>query len=218
VLAVHQPEAAAARSLSDQAYYRIRELIVSLELEPGAVVNERELMERLGLGRTPIREALRTLARDRLVEVFPRRGIFVSDINVRDLAGLSEVRLALEGDAARLAAERRSRDDRAALEALLAELDDAGGDDRRLIELDQRIHRQVWASAHSPFLARTLEEYYVLALRIWFLALDRVAELEQAVHEHRELLEAVRDGDARRAEAAMRRHVIAFEQSMRAVL
>ena len=215
---LHQPEAASARSLTDQAYYRIRELIVRLELAPGSFVNERDLMELVGLGRTPVREALRTLARDRLVEVLPRRGIFISPINVRDLAGLSEVRLALEPCAARLAAERRTHEDRDAVVALLQALDEAGSDDRRLIDLDQRIHRHIWACAHSPFLARTLEEYYVLTLRIWFLALDRVAQLEEAVHEHRELLEAIRDGDATRAEASMRRHVAAFEQAMRTVL
>jgi len=84
VPALHQPEAASARSLTDQAYYRIRELIVRLELAPGSFVNERDLMELVGLGRTPVREALRTLARDRLVEVLPRRGIFISPINVRE--------------------------------------------------------------------------------------------------------------------------------------
>jgi DNA-binding GntR family transcriptional regulator len=215
---VHQPEAAAARSLTDQAYYRIRELIVLLELAPGAFVNERDLMERVGLGRTPVREALRALARDRLVEVLPRRGVFIAPIHVGDLAGLSEVRLALEPYAARLAAERRTPADRDDAVTLLQELDEAGDDTRLLIELDQRIHRHVWSCAHSPFLARTLEQYYVLALRIWFLALDRVAQLEEAVHEHRELLETIRDGDPVRAEASMRRHVAAFEQAMRTVL
>ena len=64
-------------------------LIVSLELPPGAVIDERELMERLGIGRTPVREALRRLAQERLVEVFPRRGMFVTGVDVRDLARLS---------------------------------------------------------------------------------------------------------------------------------
>src|SRR5262249_6438376 len=95
-LAIHQPEASDARSPADQAYSRIRELIVTLELAPGSLVSERELMERLGVGRTPVREALRALARERLVEVYPRRGMFVSSVDVRDLAGLSEVRNALE--------------------------------------------------------------------------------------------------------------------------
>jgi DNA-binding GntR family transcriptional regulator len=217
---IHQPEAADARSLSDQAYYRIRELIVSLELPPGSIVNERDLMSRLELGRTPVREALRTLAREGLVEVYPRRGIFVSSVNVRDLAALSDVRVELETFAARLAAQRRTADDLVECEALLVELDRTADehDERTLIDLDQRLHRHVYRCTHNPFLERTLNEYYVLTLRIWFLALDRVARLESAVHEHRTLLEAIRDGDPAAADAAMRRHVEGFERAIRAVL
>jgi DNA-binding GntR family transcriptional regulator len=219
-LPVHQPEAADARSLADRAYYRIRELIVSLELPPRSPISERELMEQLGLGRTPVREALRALARERLVDVFPRRGMFVAGVEVGDLASLSEVRAVVEGCAARLAAERATEVDREHIEALLDELGDAtgSGGERTLIDLDQRIHRHVYRCAHNPFLEATLNEYYVLTLRIWVLALDRVARLEDAVHEHRALLEAIRDGDADAAEEAMRRHVLGFEQAIRQVL
>ena len=218
-LAIHQPEAADARSLADQAYYRIRELIVTLELAPGSLVSERELMERLGLGRTPVREALRALARDRLIDVFPRRGMFVADVDLRDLVDLSEVRVVVESTAARLAAERATDADRAEIATLLEELEGGGADDERtLIELDQRIHRHIYRCAHNPVLAATLNEYYVLTLRIWFLALDRVARLDEAVREHRTLLEAIRDGDPARAEAAMRRHVVGFERAIRPVL
>ena len=173
---------------------------MTLELPPGSLVSERDLMERLGLGRTPVREALRALARERLVEVYPRRGMFVSGVDVRDLAGLSEVRNTLEPSAARLAAERATAADREAIDALLEELEliHDGPDERALIDLDQRIHRHVYHCAHNPFLEETLNEYYVLTLRIWFLALDRVARLEDAVQEHRELLVAIRDGDGDR--------------------
>ena len=218
---IHQPDAEAPLSLADQAFYAIRELIVTLELPPGSVVSERELMTRLGLGRTPVREALRDLARGRLVEVYPRRGMFVSGVDVGDIAGLSEARLVLESQAARLAAERSTPADRAETEALLdavARLADEP-DERHLIELDQRIHRHVYRAAHNPFVEATLEEYYVLALRIWFLALDRVADrLDRSVHEHRELLEAIRDGEPARAEEAMRRHILSFDAAIRAVL
>ena len=219
-LAIHQPEAADARSLSDQAYYRIRELIVTLELPPGSPVSERELMESLALGRTPIREALQALARERLVEVYPRRGMFVSRVDVRDLAGLSEVRLTLEPRAARLAAERATDTDRATIAVLLKELDHVRDkpDERALIDLDQRIHRHIYECTHNPFLAATLNEYYVLTLRIWFLALERVTRLQDAVREHRELLRAIRAGNAERAEEAMRRHVTGFENAIRRVL
>jgi DNA-binding GntR family transcriptional regulator len=219
-LTVHQPEAAEAQSLSDRAYYAIRELIVTLELAPGSIVSERELQERLGVGRTPVREALQRLEGERLIEVYPRRGIFVSNVNVLDLAVLSEVRTVLEGFAARLAAERSTADDREATSALIADLDElsAAADERRLIHLDQRIHRHVYRCAHNPFLETTLDGYYVLTLRIWFLALDRVNRLGDAVQEHRELLEAIRDGDPERAEDAMRRHVAGFEEAIRRVL
>jgi DNA-binding GntR family transcriptional regulator len=219
-LPIHQPEAADARSLADQAYFRIRELIVTLELPPGSLVSERGLMERLGLGRTPVREALRALARERLIDVYPRRGMFVSSVDVRDLAGLSEVRRTLEPQAARLAAERATPADREAIDALLDELEQTRDelDERALIDLDQRIHRHVYGCAHNPFLEETLNEYYVLTLRIWFLALDRVARLDDAVREHRDLLLAIRDGDAVGAEGAMHRHVTGFENAMRQVL
>ena len=219
-LSIHQPEAADATSLADQAYYRIRELIVTLELPPGSLVSERELMERLRLGRTPVREALRALARERLVEVYPRRGMFVSRVDVRDLAGLSEVRLTLEPRAARLAAERATAADREALETLLRELEDvrAGPNERALIDLDQRIHRQIYRCTHNAFLEETLNEYYVLTLRIWFLVLDRVVLLEEAVHEHAELLQAVLSGGGTAAEKAMLRHVSSFEEAIRRVL
>jgi DNA-binding GntR family transcriptional regulator len=216
---VLKPSEFEAPSLADRAYRAIRDMIVSLELRPGAVIDERDLMARLGIGRTPTREALRRLAQERLVEVYPRRGMFVTSVEIRDLASLAEVRSVLESHAARLAAERATDEDRSALESLLDDLDtqaDLGTSE--LMALDERIHRQIYRSAHNAFLEATLEEYYVLALRIWYLALDRARTLEQSVLGHRELLEAIRDGDAALAEETMRRHVLDFEEAMRRVL
>jgi DNA-binding GntR family transcriptional regulator len=203
------------QSLADKAYHEIRDLIVSLELAPGAVIDERDLIERLGIGRTPVREALRRLAHERLVEVYPRRGMFVSGVDVRQLARLSEVRAVLEPEAARLAAERATDDDRARLDALLSELD---ADTKELMQLDERIHTAVYRAAHNDLLEATLEQYYALALRIWMLALERTQDLEEAVEAHRDLLEAIRDGDGERAAQTMRDHVENFEQAMHRVL
>jgi len=167
-----------------------------------------------------VREALRTLAQEKLVEVYPRRGIVVAPVDVGDLGALSEARLVLEGSAARLAAQRANEGDREVVRALLAELPSvaAAGDERKLIDLDQRIHRHVYRCAHNPFVESTLNEYYTLTLRIWFLALDRVARLDDAVAEHAELLQAILDRDADRAEAVMRHHIDGFERAIRAVL
>jgi DNA-binding GntR family transcriptional regulator len=203
------------QSLADKAYHEIRGLIVSLELAPDAVIDERDLIERLGIGRTPVREALRRLAHERLVEVYPRRGMFVTGVDVRQLARLSEVRAVLEPEAARLAAERATDDDRTRFDALLAELDAGAGE---LMQLDERIHRAVYRAAHNDLLEATLEQYYALALRIWMLALERTQDLEEAVEAHRDLLEAIRDGDGERAAQTMRDHVENFEQAMHRVL
>jgi DNA-binding GntR family transcriptional regulator len=202
-------------SLADKAYHEIRGLIVALELAPGAVIDERELIERLEIGRTPVREALRRLSHEGLVEVYPRRGMFVTGVDVRELARLSEVREVLEPEAARLAAERATDTDREELSALLAELD-AGSSE--LMDLDERIHRAVYRAAHNDLLETTLEQYYVLALRIWSIALDRAHELEEAVEAHRALLEAIQAGDGDRAADTMRAHVQNFEQAMHRVL
>jgi DNA-binding GntR family transcriptional regulator len=199
---------------ADRAYLAIRGLIVSLELAPGAVIDERALMERLGLGRTPIREALRRLAQEQLVEVFPRRGMFVTNVDVRDLARISEVREALEPEAARLAAERATEEERDAL-------DDLGNSIVRgadLMALDERIHRAVYAAAHNHLLEKTLGEYYVLALRIWMIALERAEALEDAVEAHRDLIRAVVAGNGDRAAELMRAHVQGFEAAMHRVL
>src|SRR5487761_1645254 len=200
--------------LADQAYIAIRNAIVSLELAPGAVIDERALIERLGIGRTPVREALPRLAHEQLVEVFPRRGMFVTNVDVRDLARISEVREALEPEAARLAAERANEDERDAL----AELGSSIVRGADLMDIDERIHRAIYAAAHNDLLEKTLGEYYVLAHRIWMIALDRNEALEEAVEAHRNLALAIINGSGDRAADLMRAHVQDFEQAMRRVL
>ncbi len=208
-----------AASLADQAYYALRELIVSLELAPGSAIKEPELTARLGIGRTPVREALRRLALERLVEVYPRRGMFVTTVDVRDLARLCEVRAVLEPEAARLAAERATRQDLDEINVLLEELVvERRRDARLLIALDERIHRAIYRCCHNQLLEETLEWYYTHALRIWALALDRAPDLPGAVLEHHALLDAIARGKGERASALMRAHVEQFEEAMRDVL
>src|SRR5437868_1277839 len=141
--------------------------------------------------------------------------MFATGVDVRQLARLSEVREVLEPEAARLAAERATDGDRAELAALVEELDRDGSE---LMELDERIHRAVYRAAHNDLLEATLEQYYVLALRIWSIALDRAHDLEEAVEAHRALLDAIQAGDGERAADTMRAHVQDFEQAMHRVL
>jgi len=209
----------ANRSQSEEAYLRIRDRIVSLDLAPGSVVNEARLQQELAIGRTPIREALQRLAHEKLVHSVPHRGTFVTDVKITDLARITEVRVVLEGHAARLAAERCTSADRGTLNELLAALKARRTmDQRELMRMDQRIHRQIYQSARNSFLESTLERYFNLSLRLWFLVLDHEVRLGAAVEEHVELLEAVMAGDGDRAEAIMRRHVTGFEHEIRKAL
>ncbi len=212
-------ETVATRSQSEDAYRRILGRIVSLEMAPGSVVNEARLREDLGIGRTPSREALQRLARENLVRSIPHRGTFVTDVNITDLARITEVRIVLEAHAARLAAEKITAADREAMAELL-ELLRRGRvtDQRELMQLDQQIHRLVYRTAHNPFLEATLERYFNLSLRLWYLVLDREVRLREAVDEHVELLQAIVAGDGHRAEDIMRRHVSGFEREIRKVL
>lgn len=223
-LTVLVPPGVEVDSRAAVAYVLIRDLVVTLALPPGTVLDERALMDRLGLGRTPVREALRRLADEGLVAIYARRGTVVSPVDVRDLATVSEVRVELEGLAARLAAQRADEHDRDVAAGLLAELGDGAADAladsgaRDLIRLDQRVHHCVHGATHNRYLQGTLAEYLTLSLRLWFLGLDRVHRLDEAVDEHRGLLRAVVDGDPAAAEAAGRAHVTGFWREISRIL
>ncbi|MGH2915257.1 MAG: GntR family transcriptional regulator [Solirubrobacteraceae bacterium] len=206
--------------LADRAYADLRDRIVTLRIAPGEPIDEDVLGGELGIGRTPVREAIKRLALENLVTVFPRRGTFASEINITDLADISDVRVQLEGHAAYRAAQRLGSIQRAALADLRAELHDSRGSDdtAALMALDARVHRFIHAAAGNPYLEETLGRYFNLSLRIWHLALDRLPHLFASVHEHDELLEAIDQGEAGRAREVIAGHVETFEREIRAVL
>jgi DNA-binding GntR family transcriptional regulator len=208
-----------ARSQGERAYLLIRDRIITLKLAPGSVIEEARLRAELELGRTPIREALQRLAHENLVSFVPHRGTFVTDINLTDLRRLTEIRVVMEPYAARLATERAGEADRTAIADLVNQLDAVGeADVLALIQLDQRIHRQVYGATHNPFLQAMLEEMLNLSLRIWFLGLQRGVALKEAIEEHRRLLTGIRSGNSAMAEQAMHEHIVGFEQAIRRVL
>ena len=209
------PDTTATRLVAEHAYLEMRDRIVTLQLPPGTVLREDELMSEMGIGRTPLREAVKRLALEKLVEVQPRRGTFVSAVEAADIQNVTEVRAELEGYAAELAALRLDPDTRATAEALLREVDDlTGPDQHELMLFDERIHRFTWEAAHNPFLAQTLERYFTHSLRIWYLVLDRVPTLGHAVHDQTQLLEAILDRNGDHARTIMHEHVLAFQREI----
>jgi DNA-binding GntR family transcriptional regulator len=206
--------------LADRAYNDLRDRIVTLRIAPGAPIDEDVLGSELGIGRTPVREAIKRLALENLVTVFPRRGTFASEINITDLADISDVRTQMEGHAAYRAAQRITPAQQAELQDLLAELDRSKGSDdtEALMALDTRVHRFIHRCAGNPYLEDSLGRYFNLSLRIWYLVLDRLPHLFARVHEHDDLLRAIADGDAEGARAIIAEHIETFEREIRAVL
>jgi DNA-binding GntR family transcriptional regulator len=202
--------------IADHAYHELRHRIVTLRLRPGTVLREDELMRELGIGRTPLREAVKRLALESLVAIQPRRGTFVSEVDAADIVHITEVRAELEGFAAALAARRMGPEARDRATALLRDLDALGRLDEQeaLMDFDERIHHFVWEEAGNPYLLQSLERYFALSLRIWYVVLDRVPGLGHAVHDQAGLLEALLARDAARAQSIMREHVQAFQRDV----
>jgi DNA-binding GntR family transcriptional regulator len=206
--------------LADRAYVELRDRIVTLQIPPGAPIDEDTLGRELEMGRTPVREAIKRLSLENLVTVFPRRGTFASEINITDLAHISDVRRQLESHAAYRAAQRITESQRVELEELLEQLTRSEGSDdlEQLMALDARVHRFVHRCAGNPYMEETLARYLNLSLRIWHLVLDRLPHLFARVHEHDDLLRAIADGDADGARQILAEHVGTFESEIRAVL
>jgi DNA-binding GntR family transcriptional regulator len=212
-----------APSLADRAYVRLREEIISAEVAPGTLLREEELTARLGLGRTPVREAIQRLRREGYVTILPRRGTLVSEISITDLAAIYEVRTRLESWGARLAAERAGTADRSEAEQLIADLEAVGAEDyAALLQTDRRIHRFTYRCAKNPFLAETLDHYHNLSLRILHVAMRRypalTPRLDDVVHDQRLLLEAIGRADGDAAERVAATHISTFQRAIRELI
>jgi DNA-binding GntR family transcriptional regulator len=209
-------EPAGGGLIAERAYRELRDRIVTLELSPGTVLREDDLMAEMGIGRTPLREAVKRLALENLVAVQPRRGTYVTAVDAADIVHITEVRAELEGYAAELAARRMDVAARRTAESLLEDIEalSRADDQHALMRLDQRIHAFTWEASGNPYLNETLERYFSLSLRIWYLVLDRMPGLGHAVHDQAELLRALTDRDGARARRIMREHVLAFQRDI----
>ena len=209
-------------SLADKAYLAIRDQLIMLEIEPGEPIDDDLLAKSLGMGRTPVREALKRLESDRLVVSYSRRGTFATGMDIADLAHVSEIRVQLEPLAARRAAERAPRATRTELDELAARveaIDIARTGHTELMRWDLTVHRAIYRAANNPHLEDVLIRYDNLATRIHCMFLDRLTTTDMhVVAEHVALLRAIAAGEADRADELAREHVLGFERAIRAVI
>jgi DNA-binding GntR family transcriptional regulator len=212
----------APTSLAERAYLAIRDQLIMLDIQPGEPIDDDQLAKSLGVGRTPVREALKRLEGDRLVVSYPRRGTFATGMDIADLAHISEIRAQLEPLAARRAAERAPRLTRTELDELASKIekvDIVRTDRTEVMRWDLSVHRAIYRAANNPHLEDVLIRYDNLATRIHCMFLDRLSTVDmQVVAEHVALLRAIADGDADRAEDLAREHVLGFERAIRAVI
>lgn len=197
-----------------RAYQRIREMIITLSLEPGQSLDEGKLAKELEIGQTPVREALRLLIHEHFVEA-PPRGLYVSDINIDDLKKISDVRLSMERLSARQAAQNATEDDFIVLNALCQEHPQ---EIRQLLELDHKFHQAIAQSAHNKYLADALEHFFGLSQRMWYLVLPQLDFLPGAVEAHVEMTEAIKSQDMEKAEALMGTHIEEFYNKISTIL
>jgi len=205
-------------TLAEQAYQKLRRMIVKLDYAPGEVLREDAIQVNVGIGRTPVREALQRLAREHFVTVIPRRGMFVSGIDVSELSILFETRTVLEPYVARLAAARGLDHHWEAMHKVLDSSAEGSPDPNRLMEVDRRCHEIMWDAADNRFLLDTLDMLYAQSDRLWNLYLADVSDMSEAVDEHRLVLEALRSGRGDDAASIMEAHVRAFDSQIRAAV
>lgn len=207
-------------TLTDRAYRELEELIATLQLPPGTVLSEQVLVNRLGIGRTPIREALQRLARDGLVLVLPRRGILVSEINLRTQLRLLETRRVLERLIAELAAERANDEERDAFAEIARGMREAAerADGLQFMRLDRELNTLSAEAARNEFAARSMGLMHALSRRFWYQHYKRVADLPLTANLHAELAAAIARGDRAAAGAASDRLIDYIESFTRKTL
>jgi DNA-binding GntR family transcriptional regulator len=153
--------------------------------------------------------------RDQFVTVIPRRGVFVSSIDVDELPTLYETRAIIEPYATRLACARGTAQHWDAMAAALELADRPSTPAVELLDIDRRCHELVWAAADNRFLTSTLDMLYAQSDRLWHMYLAEVDDMADAVAEHREILDALRDSDGDRAARLAEAHIRAFDGQIR---
>ncbi|MDD9984158.1 MAG: GntR family transcriptional regulator [Gammaproteobacteria bacterium] len=192
-----EPRRESDRSLTDRAYVALEEMICTLRLEPGEVLSEGALSETLGIGRTPVREALQRLAREGLVTVLPRRGVLVSEFNVKRQLRMLEVRRELERLMARSAASRATDEEQARFESVARAMHESAdaGDDIGFMRLDHEFNVLVSQANRNEFASEAISLMAGLSRRFWFMHHRQAGDLSMIARLHADIAIAIASGD-----------------------
>ncbi len=201
-------------SLKERAYQLIKHRIITCAFKPGESLNEAVVADMLKLGRTPVNQAFDRLRLEALVDVIPRKGIVVRNIDFDEVLQISEARLLNETYAVRLAAERASTAEIAAMREVLAEAARLNEEVERFIMLDREFHMMIANAARNEVLSDILLNLNERSLRLWSITLAKEEHKTSVNIEHHDIFLAICHRDSRGAEQTMRHHIASFRQTI----
>ncbi len=204
------------KPLRELVFESLREAIIQGRLKPGERLMEMQLAEEMGVSRTPVREAIRKLELEGFVVMIPRKGAYVSGISVKDIVDVFEVRAALEGLAAGLAAERITDEELDKLERLLVKITEISDKDdlEDIVEIDTQFHDLIYKACRNERLVQIITHLKEQIQRFRTTSLAQPGRLRDALSEHRLIVEAISDRNVETAQALAREHIENAEQSL----
>ena len=196
-------------SLTEQAYQDLKSRILTLQLRPGAFLNELALSELLGIGRMPVHQAVHRLNSEGLVEIIPRKGLVIRPDSLKDLLALLEARLAMEPNITALAAERATKAQVTSLKKLMMASRKLVNQSERLsfMKVDRAFHGLIADAAGNRILSDTQRPLHERSELIWHLRVMKADGLVVNQHEHMNIYSAIAERDARAARKAMEYHL-----------
>ncbi|MFW2366498.1 MAG: GntR family transcriptional regulator [Desulforhopalus sp.] len=206
------------KTMRDQAFQWLKKKIITLEYPMGSALVENDVCHELGMGRTPVREAIQQLAAEGLVSILPRKGTFVSNISFWDFEKLLETRLMLETHVVRELANSITPEQVAKLRSLFDEAPSLLKDRNleELLKIDRKFHQELVAMLDNPYLDSIAEHIYDLVTRTWYLSFRKRSkdDLALTLQDHLEILDKLEQGRADAAEEAVRAHVLNFKHKL----
>ena len=204
------------KPLREVVYETLREAIRNGALSPGERLMEIQLAEELGVSRTPVREAIRKLELERFVVMLPRRGTYVANLSLKDINEVFEIRAALDGLAAGLAAERITEEELEQMERLLVEIADCieQHNNQKIVEADEAFHDILYRASRNERLVGIICNLREQFTRFRSVSINYPGRLQNTLEEHRQLVEAIAQRNPEAAQQKAREHIENAEQTL----
>lgn len=197
-------------SLGGKVFQQLKNSILAGEFENGAELREIALAKKLGVSRTPVREALRQLEQEGLVEIYPNRGAYVKGITYKDVEDIFRIRARLEGLCAEMAVSSITQEQLDKLDEiiLLSKFYEEKKDMEHLLNMDSQFHEVLFESCGSKMLEHQLKDYHQYVQKARLRSLKRQERAKKSTHEHEEILQAIKEKNAQKADELATRHIL----------